>query len=237
MSNQVDRSSFPSRAAYALVGPQPRRRGTMAHEATVTLRELIVQGAIPPGAPLRLEEIARSLGMSISPIREAVRELEALGLAEHVPYKGAHVTMLNRTELRDVYEIRLALESLAARRAAETLTDQAASLLTEALDTLAAAYPSDDRARIVHGNTAFHTALANASGSSWIVRLVRPTLETSERFGAALIHSDGADGIYAIEAEGHAEIVAAVKARDPDAAEDALRRHLDIFETLFEQGH
>jgi DNA-binding GntR family transcriptional regulator len=208
----------------------------MAHEATVMLRELIVQGAIPPGAPLRLEEIAHSLGMSISPVREAVRELEALGLAEHLPYKGARVTPLNPAELRDVYEARVALESLAARRAAETLTDETAALLTGALESLAAAYPTDDRARIVHGNTAFHTTLAVASGSSWLPRLLRPTLETSERYSAAVIHGDGAAAVYAVEAEGHAAIVAAVRARDPDAAEEALRRHLYVFEAIFKEG-
>jgi DNA-binding GntR family transcriptional regulator len=224
--------SKPS-SVSALITPESRRRGTMAHEATSTLRELIVQGAIPPGTPLRLEEIARSLGMSISPVREAVRELEALGLAEHLPYKGARVTLLDNAELRDVYEARIALESLAARRAAEKLTAESAALLTDALENLAAVYPSDDRTRIVHGNTAFHTALALASGSSWIARLLRPTLETSERFSAALIHGDGAADIYAVEAEGHSEIVTAVKERDPDAAEGALQRHLWVFEALF----
>ena len=119
----------------ALIAPEPRRRRTMAHEATATLRELIVMGTIPPGTPLRLEEIARSLGMSISPVREAVRELETLGLAEHLPYKGARVTLLDRAELRDVYEARIALESLAARRAAEALTDETATLLAEALES------------------------------------------------------------------------------------------------------
>ena len=72
-----------------------------------------------PGTPLRLEDLARSLGMSISPIREAVRQLEALGLAEHVPHHGAKVMGLDVEELRELFSIRLALETLAVRRAAE----------------------------------------------------------------------------------------------------------------------
>ena len=76
-----------------------------------------------PGTPLRLDELARSLGMSISPIREAVRQLEALGLAKHVPHQGARVLDFDLDELRDLFEVRLALESLAVRRAAERLTD------------------------------------------------------------------------------------------------------------------
>ena len=80
-------------------------------------------GELPAGTPLRLDELARSLGMSISPIREAVRQLEALGLAKHVPHQGARVLDFDVEELRDLFQIRLALESLAVRRAAERFTD------------------------------------------------------------------------------------------------------------------
>src|ERR687883_1814422 len=83
------------------------------------LREAIILGELGPGSPLRLEDVARSLGMSISPIREAVRQLEALGLAEHVPHHGAKVMRLDVEELRELFSIRLALESMALRRAAE----------------------------------------------------------------------------------------------------------------------
>ena len=109
-------------------------RGTMAASATETLRELIVIGEIPPGTPLRLEEIADRLGMSISPVREAVRQLAALGLAEHTPYRGARVTPIDAAEMRDVYEARLALESTGVRRTALGWNQEAARLLESALD-------------------------------------------------------------------------------------------------------
>src|SRR6185437_6995179 len=69
----------------------PMRHRTMAEYALEQLREAIIMGELPAGTPLRLDELARSLGMSISPIREAVRQLEALGLAKHVPHQGARV--------------------------------------------------------------------------------------------------------------------------------------------------
>src|SRR5437660_11786298 len=94
------------------------RHRTMAEAALDELRESIVLGELVPGTPLRLEDLAASLGMSISPIREAVRQLEALGLAEHVPHHGAKVVALDVEELRDLFSIRLALESMAVRRAA-----------------------------------------------------------------------------------------------------------------------
>src|SRR6476659_4283648 len=96
---------------------------TLADAATAELRERILSGELESGSPLRLEELARSLGMSISPIREAVRKLEALGLAKHVPHQGAKVLDFDVDELRDLFQVRLALESLAVRRAAERFTD------------------------------------------------------------------------------------------------------------------
>src|SRR5581483_1971595 len=95
------------------------RHRTMAEYALAELRESIILGELPAGAPLHLDELARALGMSISPIREAVRQLEALGLAKHVPHQGARVLDFDVEELRDLFQVRLALESLAVRRAAE----------------------------------------------------------------------------------------------------------------------
>jgi len=95
------------------------RHRTMAEAALERLREAIIMGELTPGTPLRLEDLARQLGMSISPIREAVRQLEALGLAEHVPHHGAKVMPLDVEELRELFAVRLALEGMAVRRAAE----------------------------------------------------------------------------------------------------------------------
>jgi DNA-binding GntR family transcriptional regulator len=99
----------------------------MAEFALEQLREAIIMGELPAGTPLRLDELARSLGMSISPIREAVRQLEALGLAKHVPHQGARVLDFDVEELRDLFQVRLALESLAVRRATQTRTRPARS--------------------------------------------------------------------------------------------------------------
>src|SRR5262250_493473 len=103
------------------------RHRTMAEYALDQLRESIIMGELEPGTPLRLDELARSFGMSISPIREAVRQLEALGLAKHVPHQGARVLDFDVEELRDLFQVRLALESLAVRRAAERFTEAEAT--------------------------------------------------------------------------------------------------------------
>ncbi len=125
-------------------------------------------GELTPGTPLRLEDLARSLGMSISPIREAVRQLEALGLAEHVPHHGAKVMGLDVEELRELFSIRLALETMAVRRAAELFgpaDDEAARAHLAAFDD--ARHRADTRVA-VREHTAFHFTLYEASGSGWL---------------------------------------------------------------------
>src|ERR1700716_4055153 len=113
---------MPARSSAA-PGARARHR-TMAEAALEELREAIILGELVPGAPLRLEDLARSLGMSISPIREAVRQLEGLGRAEHVPHHGAKVVALDVDDLRELFEVRLALETLAVRGAARRFADQ-----------------------------------------------------------------------------------------------------------------
>src|SRR5258708_34603452 len=89
------------------------RHRTMAEFALEQLREAIILGELPAGTPLRLDELARSLGMSISPIREAVRQLAALALAKHVPHPGAKGLDFHGDELRDLFRGRLAVGALA----------------------------------------------------------------------------------------------------------------------------
>ena len=208
----------------------------MATEAVTVLREAIIVGELEPGAPLRLEELADSLGMSISPIREAIRYLETVGLAEHVAYRGARVSELNAEDMHDVYEVRGALEVQAVRRAAARFTDADRVAAEEVLDELDAAYRRKDTRAIVRGNTAFHTLLASASGSRWIERLLQPTFETTERYGAAVLQRSRAETTRKIESDGHRAILAACAGHDENVAERAIREHLDVFGRLFESA-
>src|ERR1700730_15071331 len=107
-------SDFPARP------DEGSRRGhrTLAEKAFETLHWAIITGHLRPGARLPIEELADVLDMSPMPIREAVRRLDAAGLVENIPHRGARVTELSITDLAEVYEVRLALEVLAIRRAA-----------------------------------------------------------------------------------------------------------------------
>lgn len=200
--------------------PRPR---TLAERALEDLQEAILSGQLEPGAPLRLEKLARSLEMSPMPVREAIRQLEALGLAEHVPHRGARVSRLSIDDLRDTYDARLALETLAVHQAAERFTHDDAELAYRRIEEHVAAYRSGSVRRGREAHAAFHLGLYAVSGSMWLPRLIRPLWENSERYRIASLHAQGALERRKRE---HVRIVAACAARDPDAATGALRTHL-----------
>ena len=193
------------------------RHRTMAEAALERLREAIIMGELTAGTPLRLEDLAHQLGMSISPIREAVRQLEALGLAEHVPHHGAKVMRLDVEELRELFTIRLALEGMAVRRAAQ---------LTAYDD---ARHRGDIRGA-VHAHGSFHFALYEAARSSWLLRLIRPAWDSCERYRPVLL----AEGMLQDRHEElDVELLEACTAHDADRAGRALHDHLELATDIY----
>jgi DNA-binding GntR family transcriptional regulator len=203
----------------------------MAEAALERLREAIILGELRPGAPLRLEDLARSLGMSISPIREAVRQLEALGLAEHVPHHGAKVTGLDVEELRELFSVRLALETLALRRAAELFgaaDEEAARSHLADFDT---ARRGGDVRSSVRAHTAFHFALYEAARSAWLLRLIRPAWDSCERYRPVLLGEKG--DLQARHRQLDTDLLESCAAHDPVRAAGALRDHLELATSIF----
>jgi DNA-binding GntR family transcriptional regulator len=208
------------------------RHRTMAEYALEQLRESIILGELPAGTPLRLDELARSLGMSISPIREAVRQLEALGLAKHVPHQGARVLDFDVDELRDLFQVRLALESLAVRRAAERFTEQDATTARVHLFRLDEMRGAGDVRQTMRAHSDFHFTLYEASQSQWLVALIRPPWMRSERYRPALLASAGEPQDRHRELD--QQLLDACAAHDPGAAADALYKHLELASVIFE---
>jgi DNA-binding GntR family transcriptional regulator len=209
------------------------RHRTMAEYALEQLREAIILGELPAGTPLRLDELARSLGMSISPIREAVRQLEALGLAKHVPHQGARVLDFDIEELRDLFQVRLALESLAVRRAAERFTDAAVDAARLHLLRFDEAAAAGDVRETMRAHTDFHFTLYEASQSPWLVALIRPTWDRAERFRPALLTSRG--GPQERHRRYDEALLEACVGHDPEAAAGALHDHLELASVIFER--
>jgi DNA-binding GntR family transcriptional regulator len=204
------------------------RHPTMAEAALAELRDSILAGELAPGAPLRLEELAERLGMSISPVREAVRRLESLGLAVHVPHRGARVSELALDDLRDTYEVRLVLEPLAVRRAAGRFAAQDAATARARLADYAGAHERGDIGAARAAHTAFHFALYSAAGSEWLLRLIRPAWENCERYRAISLQRRS---VPDVERE-HERILAACVRHDPERAAAELTRHLSATANL-----
>ena len=170
----------------AALGPSGAHR-TLAERAFATLHEAIVTGVLAPGERLPIEELAEVLEMSPMPIREALRQLDSVGLVENVPHRGARVTELSIDDLREVYEARLALEPLAVSHAAERFTQADAVRARERLEAHVKAYSQRDSRLIWSTHTAFHFALYDAANSRWMSRLIHPLWETSERYRFAML--------------------------------------------------
>ena len=212
-----------------------RRHPTMADAALAELQEAILSGELAPGSPLRLEELAERLDMSISPVREAVRRLESLGLAVHVPHRGARVSEIAVQDLYDTYEARLALETLAVRRAATRFTADDAETARGHLLAYVDARGGNDVRAVRASHAAFHFALYAASGSAWLVRLIRPAWENCERYRSLSLQSR----IWLDRQREHERILEACAGHDPDAAADELHRHLALTANLIarQMGH
>jgi DNA-binding GntR family transcriptional regulator len=203
----------------------------MAEAALERLREAIILGELPPGAPLRLEELAQRLGMSISPIREAVRQLEALGLAEHVPHHGAKVMGLEVEELRELFSIRLAVETMAVRRAAELFDAEDEAQARAHLAAYDEARHRADTRAAMREHTAFHFTVYEAARSVWLVRLIRPCWDTCERYRPVLLAEKGALQDRHEELDG--ELLTACAAHDAVRAAAALHAHLELATDIY----
>jgi len=207
------------------------RHRTMAEAALERLREAIILGEIRPGTHLRLEEVAQQLGMSISPIREAVRQLEALGLAEHVPHHGAKVVRLEVEELRELFSIRLALEGMALRRAAELFRAEDEAAARAHLAAYDEARHRGDTRAAMREHTAFHFTLYEAAQSAWLVRSIRPAWDSCERYRPVLMADKGA--LQDRHEELDEGLLAACAAHDAERAAAALRAHLELASEIY----
>lgn len=199
----------------------PRGHRTLAEKAFQTLHTAIITGRLRPGARLPIEELAELLEMSPMPIREAVRRLDAAGLVDNVPHRGARVTELSTTDLAEVYEARLALELLAIRRAAERFSPSHQANARKRLETLTQMI-DDNSAATSAAHDKFHFALYEAADSAWLLRLIRPVWETSERYCLEVPRCRQ----LVSRAGEHEQLLEACSGNDPDRAVIALHDHL-----------
>ena len=178
-------------------------------------------GALGPGARLRETELADRMGISRTPVREAIRQLETDGLVVHLPRQGATIRSLDHAEVVELYEMRAVLEGTAARLAARAASEVERAELA-ALNAELAETPAGPLAREV--NRQFHRMLLEAARNRFLLKSMSALQKTLLILGPSTL-ADPSRATSAV-AE-HAAVLAALEARDGGAAEAAMRAHVD----------
>jgi DNA-binding GntR family transcriptional regulator len=200
----------------------PPRAQSLTSETHKRLRAEIIRGSIRPNERLIAADLAERLNISRTPVREALQLLEAEGLVVALR-RGYMVREHTSEEIREIYEIRAALEGMAARLATARASDDAVTGIAAIKahdDTLASADP----VRLVDLNTQFHAAIVAACSNERLGRLNRRNSEHFFNYRIAALYSEE-EALAAVR--GHARILAALRDRDGDAAERAAREHVE----------
>lgn len=155
---------------------------TMKEIVYDTLKEAILDGKYPPGKRLIADELARELGVSRMPVREALHALESAGLVTLTPHRGAVVNELSEDEVVELYHIRAVLDGLAARLAVPYLSPSDFSRLNGLLDEMAAAVDAKDLERLLRVNRGFHLIIWQAAHSPRLYDLLVNLYDASQRF-------------------------------------------------------
>jgi DNA-binding GntR family transcriptional regulator len=202
----------------------------LAHVIADRVRSDILEGRLKPGEWVRQERLAQEVGASQMPVREALKRLEAEGLLEHVPYRGVRVVQFEVADVEDLYACRMFIEGMTARFAAMSITDEEIRELTELHGRMARFVDPEDLPEYRDLNRRFHTLIFNASRRSYLIRSLSqlwaafPTMLWSNIPHAAQESVPGREADDTVE---HEAIVRALAARDPEAAERAVRDHIE----------
>jgi DNA-binding GntR family transcriptional regulator len=204
-------------------GPQhePMEREILAERVKDRILTWILDGELAPGSRIVETRVARQLGMSQAPVREALRGLATLGFVEMEPYRGARVRKPSAAELIQAIEVRAELEAMAGRLAAsrsdEKLVEDLEGLYTEMLEAAEEGNAHDHAVK----NTAFHARIVEASGNQTLEQVWSMLEPFSRTFVTA--SSPGIDLHWL--AERHRRIIDAIRDRDEDLAGEAMRKH------------
>ena len=190
--------------------------------ATEVIREAILDGRLEPGSRLKEEELARDLGISRTPVREALLVLQAEGLTETTPNRGAVVRAHDGADLVDLYQLRALLEGYAARQAAVRVSDEEIELLRESCDRFDA-IAGDDIRELVGENLLFHRAIHAAAGSARLTWMLRRVIELPLVYKSYVWYSPDQKRI---SAHYHRQITKALSVRDAERAELVMREHI-----------
>ncbi len=187
------------------------------------LRQALIDGQFAPGARLTERELCDLLGVSRTLVREALRQLEAEGLIENVPYRGPTVAAISAEEARELYEIRAVLEGWAAQRCAENATDKDLAELSAMVDQLAAAEQRGQMQKVLDILDAFHEKLLQAAGNQMLTAYLQSLRSRLRRLRGISLRQPGRANRSVEEKR---ILLEALKQRDGNKARKAREQHV-----------
>jgi DNA-binding GntR family transcriptional regulator len=199
---------------------------TKSDLAYIRVRELILSGQLAPGAVLPQASLAQKIGMSTTPLREALRRLKQEGLVELDAHRDARVRALDATEARDLLELRQSLDPLAASLAAGRRTDGDLAEIAAALDRLEA-LSTDPTVGQLESHHRFHAAIHRASHNALLVDILDGLWVKTDRYRRHGLETGRSDEERNTRATEHRLLFEAVRDRDAGTAADLMRGHVE----------
>jgi DNA-binding GntR family transcriptional regulator len=213
-------SVVTSSAQSAWLSAPPPAAQTKVSAAYGAIRRAIEEGSLAPGQHLRMTQLESGLEMSPTPIREALRLLQADGLVEHQPHRGMIVAEYTAERAEEIYRIRVALEPMATALTAERATDDELAHLAALHEQLVEAVGSESGATAVALNAEWHRAIYAACGSRYLQEFIT-RLWTALPVRAVWVSTRGRSSI-----DEHGDVMDALLARDGKLAAELMARHL-----------
>jgi DNA-binding GntR family transcriptional regulator len=207
----------------------PTPYATKGEVVYAEIRQRILQGEVEPGGLLNQDSLAIELGVSVTPVREAVRRLEAEGLLQFEAHKTVIVAPVSLTELREIYDVRLQLDPHAARLAAARAD---AAVLAE-IDQLAHATPEADVLIQLSRNRAFHRLIYAASGNALLTEILDRLWERTDRYRIVLLRRT--PDAHAADKD-HIAISRAMAERDGREVAKLIREHISTARQIIEEA-
>lgn len=189
-----------------------------------TLRQAILKGELQPGERLMEMKLAETLGVSRTPIREAIRKLELEGLVVMIPRKGAAVANITEKDTKDVLEVRRTLEMFAVEVACERITSEQLEALKEAAKAFEASKGSMDFIRIAETDMKFHEIIYEATQNERLMQMLNNLRENMYRYRIEYLKDPN---YYDSLVREHREILNAIETGDKEHARMCMRAHID----------
>ena len=189
-----------------------------------TLRRAILTGELKPGERLMEIHLANRLGVSRTPIREAIRKLELEGLVTMIPRRGAEVAQISEKSLQDVLEVRRALDALCTALACERITAEGKNALKKACDNFEEATKTRDAVTIAEADVAFHDIIVQATGNQRLIQMINNLSEQMYRYRFEYIKDESGHENLVNE---HRMIYESFVDGDKERAAAAARLHID----------